>query len=383
MKLPILAICFALSLSGFLSASNGTLLVVSNTAGPGVDYTSLPVAVDAATSESTILLRPGTYALPQIQAKSVTIVGDTPGVVVVGELLVRDLSVDQVVCIRGLSCFFGSAFKVENCLGEVWFEDCSFDGGYDHSLDLLLARSVTLVDSVFLSGFEGIGGLLLSAVDTSSSNVQFYGSEVFADTSTFGSFCQTTPGLRISGGRLYAQNSTFHGADCCCHPSGAVPIYKSPNSGSLWFQSCTFVPGTGTNGYVSPEVTAGGGGEATADVTRWTGVSRVLQLESLLRAGSTYQATFGGAPNELALVFVSEAPTARLLPAYESLVSIVGPAIFVAAVQLDGAGAGSLDVTPTLSPGLETTTTYVQAIHVGTEIRAGSPTAVTVIPATL
>ncbi len=102
----------------------GTTWVVDDQAGPGVDFTTLQAAFDAAQADDVILVLPGTY-LSSVLSKGVRVIGQG-GPVVNGYMRVQDVPAGALAIVSGFrSQPFTYTFypQASNCAGTVVFED--------------------------------------------------------------------------------------------------------------------------------------------------------------------------------------------------------------------------------------------------------------------
>lgn len=109
------------------TAVHASVWTVSPTGGPGGDFNSLQLAVDAAADGDTVLIHGGDYGdVVLIVDKSLTIVA-VPGPEPPRELSleVRDLAPQRTLLIRGLVLrpFLGPSLSISNCAGAVLLED--------------------------------------------------------------------------------------------------------------------------------------------------------------------------------------------------------------------------------------------------------------------
>ena len=110
------------------AAAGGSVLVVDDDGGPGVDFTTIQAAVDAAADGAVLLVRDGTYAGFQVQAKSLQILADAGAAPEVGSMSIRDLAPNQEVLLRGLTSdnlLPNGALALNHNQGFVWVEDCT------------------------------------------------------------------------------------------------------------------------------------------------------------------------------------------------------------------------------------------------------------------
>lgn len=213
--------------------AQGRLWIVAPTQG---NFTDIQSAVNAASDSDTILVRGGSYAGYTIDAKALTVVGDTgarhflqQASVVVA---VKNTRPGQSVVIRG---FTGDAtISVESCQGPVTLQSLSLStySQVRGSCDAVDSRAVTVVDCQFSHfGFGTVFG-------ARGSNVYAYGSR-FQSTSQgiIGASGGSAGG--VVGGTLIAEGCAF------------IPGEGGPG----WAKgvACAIPPGNGGNGlYIDP-----------------------------------------------------------------------------------------------------------------------------------
>ncbi len=109
------------------AAAQGQVWVVDDDGGPGVAFTDVQAAVDAASDGDLVLVRPGAYAGFSIVAKGLAVVGDLGAdVFVSGGCVVSGLAASQTVELRALdiaSTASVPALRLDSNMGSVWIED--------------------------------------------------------------------------------------------------------------------------------------------------------------------------------------------------------------------------------------------------------------------
>lgn len=237
----------ATALSAALSAQS--TFVVSNAPGPGVDFTSLPAAVQAAAPGDTLQLRPGAYP-PAIVQKGITIIG-APGVTFTsGSFLVRNVPTGEQFVLRQVNVSGEAAgapsstgrIEVASCDGVVLFEDITlntpssipftFSSCPRASLSRCTIRSSTNMSAINC-------GLTLSGCDIEAVNI--VGSPATTGTSALNTLSGT---LTIADSRIVA--------------TGGITFFQTP-LGALNLGGVTRIGGatteirvTGTPGETQP-----------------------------------------------------------------------------------------------------------------------------------
>jgi hypothetical protein len=103
---------------------------VAPTAGPGVNFTNVQAAVNAAANGDIVLVRSGSYPSFSITAKDVDVVADSGASVTVAGFAVRTLPAGRAIVVRGIVASGGdeAGAQIKNCAGHVTIEDCVLVG---------------------------------------------------------------------------------------------------------------------------------------------------------------------------------------------------------------------------------------------------------------
>jgi hypothetical protein len=205
--------------------------VVAPAAGPGVDFTGLQDAVDAADSFDTILVRAGTYGSFVVVDKSLSITADAGAAVdIEGSLAssqVVGLGPDGFLTLSGLhlrSQVDGEpALLLEDCAGSVWLDHCLL-AGHNVPPSLLVdpptpglvttgCSSVVLADCTLFGG-AGLWGR--TALQATGSALHLYGTSATGGSGQCDGKVIPTCGdggaaASLTGGLLTAQSSTLTG----------------------------------------------------------------------------------------------------------------------------------------------------------------------------
>ncbi|MEM7307317.1 MAG: hypothetical protein AAF682_11635 [Planctomycetota bacterium] len=207
----------------FGAAPLAQVVVVDDDGGPGVDFTAIQPAVNAAPAGATLLVHEGAYGGFQIQGKSLEVVADKDEVVLVqGTVFVRDLVAGQAVLLHGLTVqgpTDGPALATVSCDGPVWVEDGVFVAAQGQALTPLAGASVESCDAVSihrtrLVGSRGVNadaGAGLRAVD---SHVFLFEGSLQGGEATQGGFTPATApgaGAHASGGLLLVNGGDMRG----------------------------------------------------------------------------------------------------------------------------------------------------------------------------
>ena len=443
MNAPLRSVLFALLVTLLAvplarpSAAQTTAWVVSPTPGPGVDFTSLQDAMDAAADGDHLLLLDGTHSFGGLTAnshlidgKGLHLVAQNPGRVrVTPGFRILNLAADQAVSLRGIdvlqssSSFKREALDIQGNAGSVWIEDGEFHategfflGGEPNSAAFVRdSASVTFVDCVLRADDVGFCcpstplGDGLSVVD---SHVRLFGCEVIGgrgvDSSSPG-----RPGARVAGGSLVASGSTFVGGvggapsyiplfGACIEDGvggSAVRVtdhfvfsdhtyFTTP--GDFSHQDSVFQPGPG--GVYTPlpgdpiacsNPPAGETIQVDAGtVNALSGEARSYRVTSPGASGATLSLGFDGAPGDLVMVGIATAPGGFFLPSLGAPVVLTDPVTWSPG-SLDGAGQLTVQLrVPDLGgPGPLGLAVYSQAVFLTTaqEAFAGSPSLLVVL----
>jgi len=121
---------FCALLASHLQAQGGRVWVVAPTPGPGVDFTNVQAAVNAASNGDSVLLKSGSYPSFGIVAKDVDVIADVGANVTVAGFSVRMLPAGRAVVVRGIVASGGTeeGAQIKNCAGHVTLEDCVLVG---------------------------------------------------------------------------------------------------------------------------------------------------------------------------------------------------------------------------------------------------------------
>src|SRR5262245_23875185 len=181
--------------SPLASAQNANVLVVDAAGGPGSAFTDIQPAINAAANGDIVLVRSGSYAGFEVQAKSVSIVADAGASVVVNSAsTIKQLGDDQRVEVMGVTLTpipqaLGQSLlplDVTSCAGVVWLERVTATAQWNASfpsvsgLRVANCASVTLLRCTFQAsipgGFAGPSGA--PGLDVSNSTLAIYDGEL-------------------------------------------------------------------------------------------------------------------------------------------------------------------------------------------------------------
>lgn len=399
-------------------AAQANVWVVAPAAGPGVDFTALQPAVDAAVSGDVVLVRPGTYTEGcVVSGKAVSLVADVaddqaqrPVVETSAPLVVEGTPPGLTTTVRGLelrgtfSPVFAnqSAVRVTNCQGGVCLENCALSQlppsqtfGFAPVLTEAACEAATSPGGLVLSrctlvGAQGVDGTSTLPGDTSAGTP---GLEL-VDTTVHTSECEITggrggngilpqpfgapgtegsdgaPAVLASGGALSLAATAVTGGDGgfgagtggaggdCVFGTGVV----------LTLQEVAFTFGLGGTGATAPGADGGLIDPAITGIVDLGPAARRYRFDAPRRVGETPDATFTGQPGDLAFLFAG----ARLLPTSVLAQSLpLGLAlpfqVTTISAVIPAGGTVAVPVTLPTIGGEEVRTSYGQALFVATD----------------
>lgn len=374
--------CLGLLLAGTAGAQS-PVLVVGEVPGPGVDFTDIQQAIDAAVGGEIVLVHAGTYAPFTIQAKALTVVADGP-VLIPGGLVVQSLLPEQPVVLRGLQAEpeVKPGLAVDGCAGAVWVEACTLRGGQEGGapggLEAADAHGLTLVRSQVTGGkygnptfgftnVSGVTALVLSASRAAAWDTTCTGTPGGVEAQDNGGYGGSGVFTKL-GTHLCATGGLFEGGDggygleefdflcgCSfCHPGGTGGAGLVTLTSSLVeLRDVQLVAGEGMQ---DPSSSCQGHdgvplGGATDDVTLLEGTSRALTLPAAVREGDPLEVHIQGEPGDATVVLAAwEADFFELAFGTLSL----QPQVVALLGTLPASGELTLQVTaPELGPGVE------------------------------
>lgn len=245
------------------------VLVVAQNAGPGVDFTSLQNAIDAAKDGDVVLVKTFTGAGATIAAKSLTLVVDSGNVAALSTpLTIHDVAAGSSVVVRGFNVAGpqnSAAVVVANCAGTVWIEGCKLTaphGATVPSATLFIADSTDVV-------------LLRTTAN---------GANAAAGTGGIGAPALVATGLTT---RVSAYEATLRGGD-----ASSAPMSHGVEGGdAMRFEGleafvggCSLTGGKGSGATIPFGGTGGAGGDGL--VVPDVHVHRVWQWGNVLAGGA-------------------------------------------------------------------------------------------------
>jgi hypothetical protein len=351
------------------AAAAQTVWTVAPAAGPGVHYTALQAAIDAAASGDVVLLRPGSYASAAsnfvIASKSLVLCADGTGPITFADAStgqIRDLNAAQSVRVRGLASS-GSGFRLvaTQCAGPVWIEACELkSSSFKPGLEVQGCANVVVEGSAITGGSANgsIWSPPYGALDLRSSTVSlhdctlqgFNGSSGFGGLGGLGCTGLTggTSSARVAlASTLFGSNLTGQGGNggACYYSQGCTPYstgygLELESGSAAYLLASTFNSGSGVCPTTNPPDIVGlAGSAASGSLQVLAGAARHFNTVSPLHAGDTATLTLSGVVGDFAFAGVSaDAGGALLVPWYGPLA--LGGAVTVLALGVvDASGS--------------------------------------------
>ena len=327
-----------------------SVIVVDASNGPGTNFTSLPTAVAAAGEGDVLIVRPGNYAPTTIDGKSLTLVG-RPAYSAAFDLTVRDLSGSQFVAVR--NCV-ATRPLLEDCDGPVLLE------GDNLVTDLAVNRCKSVVlRSCYV---EDVFGTCGAGIYVADSNLFLYSCTVYGDAEE-PPFCGGGPGIDMLNGRLFAYGCYIRG--------GAEPVLPDTVGGVgiiMWGQDpvvelldTQVLHGQGAPNSISNTSVSG-------QVIQHPGTARLVSSPGSIEEGQTVSITYKGVAGDRVWLVHSFSPGSGLLvkPLLGYYHGVLPPFISFAGVVPANGTLVQTFTAPTLAPGEDVLSVYVQAVFVPT-----------------
>ena len=352
--------------------AQGSVWVVDDNGGPGVDFTDLAPAMAGSAAGDVLLVKAGNYG-------PFTLDGPRTVVAEAGELvrvegavtgaIVGPLAAGEVAVVRGVHFRSpGRPLDVVPGDGLAWFEDCSFVNTHAGSLTsmpmpgaIVDGASVAFLRSTLRGGeptpLSTVAGLGLLAV--AGAEVHLYDCEVLGGDGE--AYSIGGAGLRLVEAFAFASGCLFaggHGGDpdgACCGLGGGGFGGDGGDGASLVGPNAlpsdrdsSFVPGIAGAGGACfacspghPGVTVAiEGGAAFEDLP---GLARSFSASAPVREGGAVAVSVQGVPGDLVLVGISPAAAALQLPAlFGTLLVSAPPQLVVPLGVLPASGALAL-----------------------------------------
>ena len=356
-----LAAAALLACSAALNAQQ--VLVVDDDGGPGVDFTGLPAALQAAADGDVLQLKAGTYPVS-------TLVIDGKGLVLAAEaganvlltgtkLTVQNLAPGQSFTMRGLSTQFIDWWLVDDA-GSVWFEDVSFDVGNAPGPGTINAEDC---ENVVLTrcSVQGQTAINVFGDGVASEAVWATRSQLTIEECTLvggsGDLSMTTldvpggDGIELHDSQLFLGGSSVTGGLGATAAGGAAVLLSEGSQ--AWLLDSVLTGGVGAPSGQLVKVISG-------FATQLTGLQYRCELESPKRVGETLDVVLQGPPGQPAWILKWLTPGGLIKPAWGGVL-LVAPGFTVTAMgAIPPSGEISLTVTLPLLTGFEALPIYVQ-----------------------
>jgi hypothetical protein len=333
-------------LASMVSAQN--VVVVDAAGGPGSDFTSLPVALAAASAGDILLLRSGNYgngSSSLVVAKSVVVQEDRAASAVIGApLVVQGLAAHQSFTLRGVSIasyvtVAGPDLRVQNCLGGVRIEDALLQPSSFGKLGGVRVEASANVAFAYCSmqtgGVYGALPIGPSGLEWNDSRGAVHACEISGGvTLPFPSY--TTgggggDGVLLTQGRMFVAGALIVGADgipgsvigvSCGDGGSGGDGFEIVGAASV-LQTLGTAIASGQAGAAFAPCSPGADGVAVellgGQLVEHSGIARTLATTSPVREGQTLRLDSTGAVGDY--VVLLHAPQA----AYAELFGVTGP----------------------------------------------------------
>lgn len=390
-----------------LSGRGGTVWVVDDDAGAGVDFTTLQAAVDAASDGDAILVRPGSYAPFAVDGKGLSIVGEEGAVVdtwpdAFVSVQVANLDASEWFLLLGLDLeragTLGVAIRLEGNAGNVWLEDVAVTGQGASAAVVQECASVVIVRCEFTSVafallpdfvFGGSAGLFAQDSSVALYESVATGSKGAPNSHPFACVLADDggAGLATSGGDVFVSGSTLRGGEggdgvevpvtfVGAGGDGGAGLDVQASTASALVVDTTLEAGEGGTGASCP---GGNPGPPFCDpgavLSFASGVARSVRSTTPLLEGAAGVLDFEGDDADFVVLGISK--TAYLFPLPGALGPLdILPATTFAIGSLPPGGTTSLPFTADdLGSGVDFAVWYGQAAFAGLDatIRFGAP----------
>lgn len=388
--------------------------IVDDDGGPGVDYTSLEVAIDNASAGDTLLVAPGKYVTTVgadfLVDQPLRIVGTAPGVQIRREVRVEGISVGETCVFRGIDFFARSAsassLYVTGCQGAVWFEDCTMNAaGAPQDFEPYAIRVDDCVDVAF-TRCEVIPpnlGLMFPPYGNETFVLRAGSSHVTLRDTTLagaqGGFPLPACGiggqtaLSLSSSRAFVSGSTLQGGQGAsqnqmpaCSPGDGAPGVSLISESTITLIESTVAGGPpgadfGVGGANPGEPFAYLGSTSPDDVELLDGAARHYEAISVASAGEAATWTLEGEPGDVAVLLLAYGGGWSELSGVIGPLAVGGPVVIAPPIPLVTGDLALAFTAPQLPPGLDVLALYVQAAFLdGVDIHLGPASGQTLLP---
>ncbi len=395
--------------------------IVDRDGGPGVDFTSLSVAVDFVADGDILRVResPLPYFPLTVSGKSLTILADpeTAGArPVVPTVLVRDLAAGQTVVVSGFSVetpalFLQPAVWVRECAGAVFLEDLVVSPGSALFAALMevansprvIVNRVELISppaSASGSALPGVPGLSVVSSSVALYDCLVEGADgasavVSPFSGTLSSAQDGASGVVLSSGALLLAGCVVDGGDGgdglfafdACQPPGNGGDGVRVQSGTLTRLDSVATAGAAgapaagcpPSGVAGVDVRILGGNVSTIADTL-----RRFEVDGPIPEGTSASNVIEGVPGELVVLLVSFAPDGSIFPGLGGALAGAPPflALSLGTVPPGGTLAFQVPVAAgSLPPSIDGIALFEQVLVAGAQGFGllGSPAVVTIV----
>lgn len=372
------ALVFVLMAAGPAFAAD-YVWIVDDSGGPGVDFTNIPDAVDAAGDGDVLLIQAGYYSggLTTIDGKSLTICADADATVILDDLYfrVKNLAAHQTVTFRELrssqySPVYVTAMEFKNNAGTIWVEDCDLFGGF-HSPSFPLIR-IESCDRVIFERTVLKGRYTelymedpVSGLEAWDSSVYLHGCTVWGGTGIGPHGFYMTYGASavvIHGGFLYAAGCAFHGCDSGDGDAGHG-VHLADGDPSYYH---TNVVHEGGSAFTPPGLAGSPIQVDSGFEQELTSTPNSFSATSPHRSNTNVTLTFEGAPNDDVVLLFNTDPTAKFFLGYKGPLLVKPSNMWIWHLgSLSPAGTKVVSFKVPALSGLNSFKVYHQAILIG------------------
>jgi len=377
-----------------LSAQN--VLVVDDDGGPGVDYTNLHDAIENAPDGGIVLVKNGVYSSALIDGKSLTLTAEVTGAVLIDDgITVQNLLPEDVVTIREVGLAGIAPIHAIDNMGFLWIESCLLTADREATVGALTAvnsNNIVIRHTAIVGRPESFG----HGIKATNSRLFLHDVDVIGGDG--GNYNLAGHGAVLEDSFLFARLSSFSGGyggeSVCLHPTNGLPggdaiVLQGTSGSELRYDRSTFEGGAG--GPSPCGIGFPGPGGQDMDTINGTVLSQSLSGRSMtvstpVRTDETAFITFSGQPDDLVFLLYGETPLALAIADPFNWLHVGAPSQNLFVALLDSLGSTSLNLSPSLPPGLLGRQLFVQALflELGTMTpHFGLPTSVVILDESL